>query len=192
MRFSRNIHLPQSQNNCMKVSSLIGNLVTRCEVRLGDVRPSWARQMFRVDRPYTYLPLILGMVAPCTWLWIPISAGLLLRVNCPITSPLTRPSYPPSFSPLPTSTYNNATQTTLKSPCLLLSGTLTHPPHGWPSDMRGELYILSAEEQFLSTKCRCHLVLWHTGSQRIIILFIISNFIYLLLLTLRKQKFNLF
>jgi hypothetical protein len=29
------------------------------------------------------------------------------------------------------------------------------------SDMQVELYILSAEEQLLSTKCRCHSVLWH-------------------------------
>jgi hypothetical protein len=39
-----------------------------------------------------------------------------------------------------------------------------HPYH--PSDMQGELYILSAEEQFLSTHCRCHSVLLHTGSHK--------------------------
>jgi hypothetical protein len=30
------------------------------------------------------------------------------------------------------------------------------PPHGRPADMWGELYTPSAEEQFLSTQCRCH------------------------------------
>ncbi len=42
-----------------------------------------------------------------------------------------------------------------------------------------ELYILSADEQLLSTQCGCHWVLWHTGSHSIIIIFIISNFISL-------------
>ncbi len=51
--------------------------------------------------------------------------------------------------------------------------------------MRGELYILSAEEQFLSTQSHHHSVFWHTGFHRIII-FIISNFISLLLLTLKR------
>ncbi len=46
------------------------------------------------------------------------------------------------------------------------------PPHGWPFDMRGELYILYADEQFLSTQRHCHSVSWHTGSHHIIIIFI--------------------
>ncbi len=52
------------------------------------------------------------------------------------------------------------------------------------------LNILSAEEQFLSIQCHCHLALQHTGSHRIII-FIISNFISLPHLTLGKSKLNL-
>jgi hypothetical protein len=64
------------------------------------------------------------------------------------------------------------------------------PPQFYLSDMWRELSILSYEEQFLSTQCRCHSVLWHTGSHYVIIIFII-NFISLLL-TLRKSKLNLF
>jgi hypothetical protein len=56
---------------------------------------------------------------------------------------------------------------------------ISSPPHGWPSNMQGELYIQSAEEQFPSTQCCCFLVLWNTGTQ-----IIISNFIFLLFLTL--------
>jgi hypothetical protein len=44
--------IPQSQNNCTKIHGLIRNSVTDCEVWLGGVRPSWARQMYRVDCPY--------------------------------------------------------------------------------------------------------------------------------------------
>ncbi len=67
------------------------------------------------------------------------------------------------------------------------------PPHVWPYwyAAKARLYILNAEELFLSTHCRCQLVLWHTGFHCIIIL-IISNFISLLHLTLRKSKLNLF
>jgi hypothetical protein len=53
------------------------------------------------------------------------------------------------------------------------------------------IYILSTKEQFISSQCRCLLVLWHTGSHCIILIFIISNFISLLLLTLRESKLNL-
>jgi hypothetical protein len=59
------------------------------------------------------------------------------------------------------------------------------------SDMWRELYALSPEEQCLITQCLCHLVLWHTVSHRIII-FINSNIISLLHLTLRKSKLILF
>jgi hypothetical protein len=67
------------------------------------------------------------------------------------------------------------------------------PPHTHTFDL-SDMWkgIPSAEEQFLSTQCCCHWVLWHTGSHCIIIVFIISNFIFLLLLILRKSKLNLF
>jgi hypothetical protein len=45
-------HLPKSQNNCTEKPGLIRNLVTRGEVQLGGVRPSWALFRCRVDRPY--------------------------------------------------------------------------------------------------------------------------------------------
>jgi hypothetical protein len=63
------------------------------------------------------------------------------------------------------------------------------PPNIFTCLICGEsyMYILSPEEQFLSTQCRWHSVLWHTGSYRIIIM-IISNIISLLHLTLRKSK----
>ncbi len=66
--------------------------------------------------------------------------------------------------------------------------------HGWPSDVQREryIYILSAEEKFLSTQCHPHLVLWRTGSHCIIIIFTISNFISLLLITLWKSTLILF
>jgi hypothetical protein len=71
---------------------------------------------------------------------------------------------------------------------------MCHVDHPYPSHplmydlsyMQGELCILSAEEQFLCTQGHCH-----TCVHRIII-FIISNFISLLLLTLRKSILNLF
>jgi hypothetical protein len=47
--------------------------------------------------------------------------------------------------------------------------------------------ILSLVEQFLSSQCHCYMLLWHTGSHRIIIV-IISNIISLLHLTLIKSK----
>jgi hypothetical protein len=67
----------------------------------------------------------------------------------------------------------------------------TPPPPFYLPDMWGENYIciLSAEEQFLSTQCRCHSVFCHTGSHYIIIIFNL-NTISLLLLTLSKSKLN--
>ncbi len=66
-----------------------------------------------------------------------------------------------------------------------------YPPHFDLSDLQRELYILSAEEQFLSTQCCCHSVLWHTVLHRSII-FIISNSISLLHFSRRKSKFDPF
>jgi hypothetical protein len=40
----------------MKIYGLIGNSVTHSEVWLGGVRPSWAHQMYRVDRLYPLPP----------------------------------------------------------------------------------------------------------------------------------------
>ncbi len=59
------------------------------------------------------------------------------------------------------------------------------------SDMWRELYIPSPEEHFLSTKCCCHLVLWHTGSHHIRIIIII-NIISLLHLTVIKGSWPFF
>ncbi len=53
------------------------------------------------------------------------------------------------------------------------------------------LYIQSPEEQFLSTQCRCHAVLWHTGSRCIIIIIINCNIISVLHHPLRKRKLTL-
>ncbi len=47
---------------------------------------------------------------------------------------------------------------------------------------------LSPEEQFLSTQCSCHPVLWQTVSHHIIIIIFNYNIISLLHLTLRKSK----
>ncbi len=40
------------------------------------------------------------------------------------------------------------------------------------SDMWREPYLLSPEEQFLSTQCCCHSVFWHTDSQNMLTLFL--------------------
>jgi hypothetical protein len=64
------------------------------------------------------------------------------------------------------------------------------PPHILTCLICGELHILSAKEQFLSTQCCCHSGLCHTGSHHIIIFII--DFISLLLLSLRKNKLNFF
>jgi hypothetical protein len=53
-------------------------------------------------------------------------------------------------------------------------------------------YVLSAEEQFLSTQCCCHSVLWLIGSCRIIIIFIINNFISLLFLLQERVSWTFF
>ncbi len=67
---------------------------------------------------------------------------------------------------------------------------LYQPPH-LSCLICGESYtafLLSPEEQLLRTQCRCHSVLWHTGSSHIIF-FIIS---YVSLLHLKKNKLTLF
>ncbi len=76
--------------------------------------------------------------------------------------------------------------------CVVWTIVSSHPFMVDLSDMRGELDILSAEEQFLSTQCRSHSFLWHTGTHCILIILIISNIISLLLLTLRRVSWNFF
>jgi hypothetical protein len=71
--------------------------------------------------------------------------------------------------------------------CVVLTVYFLCPPNFYWSDMWRELDILSPEEQFFSTQCRCHLVLWHTGSHRIVIV-INCNIISLLHLTLWKSN----
>jgi hypothetical protein len=48
-------HLPQSQNNCIKIFGLCGNSATRDEVQLGGVT-QLARLMCRVNNPYPSPP----------------------------------------------------------------------------------------------------------------------------------------
>ncbi len=49
--------------------------------------------------------------------------------------------------------------------CVILPVRFPPPIHFYLSDMWRELYLPSPEEQFLSTQCCCHSVLWHTDSQ---------------------------
>ncbi len=112
---------PHSQNNCIKISGLIRNLVTRGEVWLGGVRPGLAHQMYDVDHLY----------------------------------------------PLP-------------------------PPHTWVDRlMNGEndIYWVLRNSSFAHSVAVTQYC--DTSSHCIIIIFIISKFISLLLLTPRKSKLNI-
>ncbi len=61
--------LPQSQNNCRKIFSLIRNSVTSGEVQLGGLRASWAHQCIVLTVPILPPPMVDHLICGDSYIY---------------------------------------------------------------------------------------------------------------------------